>query len=205
METIQTRNEASKNRTVRSADSTYHGDVVHQSSTNRRALLCAIGGVAALGVGAGCLGDMGPNSDDNGDYPDSFDENGDPEYGEWFGNVDTYQGTVNARDESNVVVAVGANGGLAFDPAAILIKPGTTVIWEWTGDGGQHDVAHVDGGFESELTGDAGHTFEHTFDEAGIYRYVCNPHQQAGMKGAIAVQDGETEESESVRSAGEGR
>lgn len=192
--------EKSEHRPVRVADSKLHNKGVHQSSSNRRAFLRTIGSVAAVGVVAGCLGDIG-TGDDDGDYSDSFDENGDPEYDGWFDDVDTYDGTVDVRDEDEIVVAVGANGGLAFDPAAILIESGMTVVWEWTGDGGQHNVVHVDDAFESDLTGDAGHTFDHTFDESGIYRYVCEPHRQAGMKGAIAVSDAENDEAENDSSS----
>lgn len=188
--------DASEHRAVQIANSKSHSEEVHRTHRTRRAFLRTIGGVAAVGMIAGCLGDVGANSDDDGDYSDSFDENGNPEYGDWFDDVNNYDGTVDARGEDEIVVAVGANGGLAFDPVAILIEPGTTVVWEWTGDGGQHDVVHVDDAFESDLIGEVGHTFEHTFGESGIYRYVCSPHRQAGMKGAIAVSDAESEESE---------
>ncbi|WP_336343360.1 plastocyanin/azurin family copper-binding protein [Halalkalicoccus ordinarius] len=32
-----------------------------------------------------------------------------------------------------------------------------------------------------------GHTFEHTFDSPGVYKYYCTPHVAMGMKGAIFV------------------
>ncbi|WP_323171234.1 halocyanin domain-containing protein [Natrialba sp. PRR66] len=164
----------------------------------RRNVLRAISGTATVGAVAGCLDAIGAGSD--GEYSDSFDEDGNPEYGDWFDGVDTYDGTVDFRGEDDVAVAVGANGGIAFDPPAILIEPGTTVRWVWTGNGGQHNVSHVNGVFESTLTGEAGHAFEEAFDESDIYRYVCDPHQRAGMKGAVAVADGEHEESETVSS-----
>ncbi|MFS8636890.1 MAG: plastocyanin/azurin family copper-binding protein [Gemmatimonadota bacterium] len=34
----------------------------------------------------------------------------------------------------------------------------------------------------------AGHTFEHTFENAGDFPYYCVPHQSAGMTGRIVVQ-----------------
>lgn len=95
--------------------------------------------------------------------------------------------TIDGRDEDSVEVAVGADGGLSFGPPAVLVDPGTEVVWKWTGDGGQHDVVHVNGMFESELTDEQGHTFEYVFDEPGVYRYVCVPHEAMEMKGAIAV------------------
>jgi len=103
-------------------------------------------------------------------------------------------GTEDLRGQSEVTVEVGAsgNGGnLAFAPAGIWIDPGTTVIWEWTGEGGDHNVETVDGPatLESELVGEAGHTYEFQFTEehAGITNYQCNPHASLGMLGSVAV------------------
>lgn len=113
-----------------------------------------------------------------------------PEYDDWFDNVPNFERTVDERGQDQVEVAVGTgDDGFQFSPPAVHVDAGTTVIWEWTGEGGNHDVVHTDGAFESELTADEGHTFEHTFDEDGIYRYYCTPHQELGMKGAIAVGD----------------
>ena len=105
-------------------------------------------------------------------------------------------GTEDLRGESEVTVDVGAegNGGnLAFSPAGIWIDPGTTVTWEWTGEGGAHNVEATDGSaeFESDTTEEAGFTFEFDFteDHAGITNYQCTPHASLGMLGAVAVGD----------------
>ena len=74
-----------------------------------------------------------------------------------------------ATGSGEVTVAVGAqgNGGaFAFDPPAIRVSTGTTVVWEWTGEGAQHNVAAAGGGFESDMSSEEGYTFEHTFAEA---------------------------------------
>ncbi|GAB7091243.1 hypothetical protein JCM18237_15140 [Halorubrum luteum] len=89
--------------------------------------------------------------------------------------------------QDTVSVDVGAGNGLEFAPADITVDVGTTVVWEWTGQGGAHDVVAEDGEFESELVTEAGHTFEHTFDEPGTYEYVCTPHQTSGMVGTVEV------------------
>jgi halocyanin-like protein len=116
---------------------------------------------------------------------------GEPDYGDWFSDVDNYDGTVDLRGQSEVTVDVGAqgNGGaFAFGPAAIRVDPGTTVIWEWTGEGGQHNVLTEEGvELGSELTAEAGFTFEHTFEEEGVTTYYCQPHRALGMKGAVVV------------------
>jgi halocyanin-like protein len=71
---------------------------------------------------------------------------------DWFANVDNYTEVVDRRGLSTVTVAVGAagNGGVfAYDPPAIRIDQGATVTWEWTGEGGSHDVVAVDETFAS--------------------------------------------------------
>lgn len=109
-------------------------------------------------------------------------------YDGWVDDVSNYEGTVDLTGEDEVTVTVGSGNGLLFDPPAILVDPGTTVIWEWSGEGGQHNVAEADEGvFGSELTEEAGHTFEHVFEEEGTFRYSCEPHETVGMKGVVAV------------------
>ncbi|WP_058367230.1 plastocyanin/azurin family copper-binding protein [Haloparvum sedimenti] len=104
------------------------------------------------------------------------------------GNVNSYQ---DARGQDEVTVSVGAGDGLAFDPTKIWVDPGTTIVWEWTGSGGDHNVHAVDGpaSFESEIVGDEGFTFEYevTEEDAGITHYQCDPHQQTGMHAGLAV------------------
>lgn len=109
------------------------------------------------------------------------------DYGGWLDDVDGYEGTVDYTGKDEVVVTVGARDGFSFDPVAILIDPGATVVWEWSGQGGKHNVVHREGAFETDLSGEAGHTFEHTFDMEGTYKYFCNPHKALGMKGVVAV------------------
>jgi len=113
---------------------------------------------------------------------------------DWFSNVSNADGVTDETGESAVTITVGAQGnggGFAFDPAAVRVDPGTTVTWEWTGKGGQHNVVAEDGSFESELNGNEGATFEHAFESEGIYKYVCVPHEAMGMKAAVIVGDAE--------------
>jgi len=111
---------------------------------------------------------------------------------DWLSDVGNYDGTVADRTgQSEVTVETGAEGNtgnLAFGPPAIRIDTGTTVVWEWTGEGGQHNVVSESGGdFQSELVSEAGHTFEQAFESAGVVTYFCTPHRGIGMKGAIIV------------------
>ena len=136
----------------------------------RRYLALAAGSLAAL---AGCSGDGGGGSDGS--------------YGDWFANVDNYDGEVDRTDAGDVTVEVGADDGFAFAPAAIQVEPGTTVTWAWTGRGGQHNVVERDGAFRSAYHTEEGATFEHTFDERGLFPYLCEPHEGLGMKGGVRV------------------
>lgn len=141
--------------------------------------------------GDGSGGDDSNGDDSGGDESGGDSDGGSAEFDGWFDNVDNYDGVTDETGSSEVTVEVGAQGnggGFAFAPAAVRVDSGTTVVWEWTGDGGNHNVAAEDGSFESETVGESGHTFEHTFEESGTYKYVCTPHETMGMKGAVVVE-----------------
>ena len=110
-------------------------------------------------------------------------------YGGWLDNVDNYDGeAVDRTGQDRVTIEVGTegnSGAYAFAPAAVRVDPGTTVTWEWTGNGGQHNVVADSGDFESELVAEGGHTFEQTIEETT--RYYCSPHRSLGMKGVVEV------------------
>ena len=193
-----------------------------EPSRTRRRLLRASGAALAVPWLSGCsalidedeLDDDGndrdaadddePDDDPDDDEPDADDEpetddeddgfvEEEPDYGGFMDGVENYEATLDYRGEDTVEIAVGAGEtGLQFEPPAILIDPGTEVVWEWTGEGGEHDVASRAGEeFESELTDEAGFTFEHAFESEGtISAYVCTPHEAQGKKGVV-VTDGE--------------
>lgn len=100
---------------------------------------------------------------------------------------------VDYTGQNEVTIDVGAGDvGFAFDPAAIRIDAGTTVSWEWTGQGGFHNVASVESSDSEFNSGNAvseeGSTFEQSFQNAGIQLYQCTSHQANGMLGGIDVQ-----------------
>lgn len=105
------------------------------------------------------------------------------------------------RGEDEVTVEVGAsgNGGnFAFSPAGVWVDPGTTVLFEWTGEGGGHNVVSEDDDFgldSGSPVSDEGVNYEFTFEEGGLAKYFCSPHKSSGMLGAVAVgEDVETRE-----------
>ncbi|WP_435094357.1 halocyanin domain-containing protein [Halorubrum sp. N11] len=123
------------------------------------------------------------------------------------GNVGSYQ---DARGESEVTVQVGAGDqGLAFDPTLLWVDPGTTITFEWTGNGGAHNVQTVEGGGPASLdsgdpVGEEGATYQYETSEedVGITHYHCVPHTAVGMHGGLAV--GGDIETESTGGGGSG-
>jgi halocyanin-like protein len=157
----------------------------------RRLLRAGAGAVGAGLVGVGATGTATAQSS-------PFDG--------WLDDADNYEGVVDQTGSGEVTVDVGveANGGaFGFGPAAVQVDPGTTVVWEWTGEGAQHNVVAEEGGdFGSELSADAGFTFEQTFEEEGVIKYFCQPHLALGMKGVVVV--GSAPEGAEVISGGDG-
>ncbi|WP_416839310.1 halocyanin domain-containing protein [Haloferax sp. DFSO52] len=164
---------------------------------SRRTFLHATTASAGIFLLAGCNGASGGSDGDTGgegeddatETPTADVEMRD--FDGWFDRTQNYDGVYDLTGESSVTIDVGAEGnggGFAFGPAAVKISPGTTVVWEWTGNGGTHNVLHRGGEFESELTASEGATFEHTFDETGEYKYVCVPHETLGMVGVVVVE-----------------
>lgn len=160
------------------------------SDRNRRTFLKASGAALSLTLVAGCSsgGDGGDGGD--GNQSDGGDGgSGSSEVDDWLSDTDNYESVEDSTGESEVTVEVGAgDGGTQFAPPAISVDSGTTVVWEWTGNGGEHDVVDEDGAFESDRMSDEGETFEHTFEESGTFLYKCVPHENMGMKGAVIVE-----------------
>jgi plastocyanin len=69
-----------------------------------------------------------------------------------------------------------------FEPKQLEVGVGDTVTWRFEGKSA-HNVTFDD--VKSDLTKDG--EFEHTFDEAGDFDYVCTVHP--GMTGTVRVSD----------------
>lgn len=156
-------------------------DTSERETLTRRRLLRAGAGAATAGaVTAASAGTASAQAD---------------VYGGHLEGTSNFEGTADATgfDEVPLEVGVGQQGLLFGPTAAVLVEPGTTVVWEWTGQGGGHNVVHspdgdADGAFRSgDPNSEAGNTFEYTFEEEGTFKYICVPHETVGMKGVIAV------------------
>lgn len=69
-----------------------------------------------------------------------------------------------------------------FDPETVTVKAGDTVRWVWDDGSVQHDVSGE--GFKSETQ--AKGTFDHKFEAAGTFAYICMVHPDT-MKGTVEV------------------
>ncbi len=161
------------------------------------------GGGAALTLGlAGCLSDgrgvpgrSPPVEEDGGDDGSPSGPGFQAQVDEHLADTSNYDGTVeDMTGQGSVDVTNGDVEGVedqpfAFGPSAIQVDPGTTVTWTWSGSTG-HSVTHDNGdAFNSEIQSGDGTTFEYTFDDPGLYLYICIPHESLGQKGAVVVGD----------------
>ncbi|NHN49840.1 halocyanin domain-containing protein [Halostella sp. JP-L12] len=168
--------------------------MTHDNTLDRRRFLVATAGTAAsatLLAGCSASGDEGDESGNGGGDGDGGDGgSGAPDaVADFLGDANNYDGVVDETGADEVTVAVGPGGNNSFDPAAVRVDAGTTVVWEW--DSPNHNVVAENvptdwSGHEDFENG--GFTYEHTFEEAGEYLYVCTPHKSVGMKGAIIVE-----------------
>ncbi|ELZ24151.1 halocyanin hcpD [Halosimplex carlsbadense 2-9-1] len=155
--------------------------------------------MATAGVLAGCStetsGSDGGDGGDDGDGSDGGDETAAPP--EWPSYLDDAMGDTSqdARGQSEVTVAVGPDGSLAFDPVYLRVDSGTTINFEF--ESASHNVkpeSQPDGGSLDGTEGgeldvvDQGETYSVTLETTGIYAYYCGPHEGTGMKGGISVE-----------------
>ena len=104
--------------------------------------------------------------------------------------------------DSGSVVVIRMTSDMKFVPERVTVKVGQTVEWLNDPDGPAHTVTddpdkvvdpnHVSSPkgakpFDSGVIG-SGKSFRYTFKIAGVYRYACQPHEQA-MRGEITVTD----------------
>ena len=71
----------------------------------------------------------------------------------------------------------------AFDPGDLTVAKGTKVTWK-NDDSATHRIKSGDGSFDSKDLKN-GDSFDHTFDTAGSFDYICGIHPS--MKGKITV------------------
>ncbi len=111
-------------------------------------------------------------------------------------------------DDGGGRTVVDMTDELTFEPEAVEISTGTTVVWENIGTIGHTVTAYEDeipdgaayfasGGYDSEQAArdgypgegniQEGESYEHTFETTGEYGYFCVPHELNGMMGTVTV------------------
>ncbi|MBW3534855.1 MAG: hypothetical protein KY453_06495 [Gemmatimonadetes bacterium] len=108
-----------------------------------------------------------------------------------------------AAPSGEAAAEVSMTNQLSFTPSTVRIAVGETVRWT-NGSDIVHTVTadpdraadpgnvELPQGASSFHSGEVrpGQVFEHTFTVAGTYRYVCLPHEGAGMMGTVVVEEG---------------
>lgn len=146
-------------------------------------------GITAAG-GAAIAGEASAQSE-GGNGSGGGGASGPIDFGGWLEDVGYWNEKAKeqtGKKEVTVTVGGSANNNLSFDPVAVHVDPGTKITWEWSGEGGAHNVVAEGDGFKSgSPVAKAGTTFTHTFKKDGLNNYYCEPHRTQGMKGSVAV------------------
>ena len=92
--------------------------------------------------------------------------------------------------KSYPAVHVISQSGTSFSPNDLVVNVGDVIRWEWSA--GTHTTTSkaIPNGastWDSPLTS-ASASFEYTVTVAGVYNYVCTPHESVGMKGSFTAQ-----------------
>lgn len=109
-----------------------------------------------------------------------------------------------AGDAVEIVMFGDERGArVGFDPAGVLVRPGTTVTWRNADRGNAHTATAFhpgNAGHQRRIPvaarpWDSGYllpdeTFAVRLTVAGVYDYFCTPHEMAGMVGRIVVAQG---------------
>ena len=88
--------------------------------------------------------------------------------------------------------------GFAFDNVDLSVAVGETVCWIWNDESMAHNVAQIDSEGDTSrkmggaYSGPAETTLDYriTFDEDGMFHYICEPHVSMDMVGAVTVGTG---------------
>ncbi|ELY47548.1 cupredoxin domain-containing protein [Natronorubrum sulfidifaciens] len=152
-----------------------------EETRSRRGYLKYAGAISGIAL-SGCLNDDADASDDDSTENDETDDE--------------------QSDEHEVIA--GPDGDWEFDPEELTIAVGDTVTWYFDSPGhnvtshpdadnacenpeGAEPFTSYDGDNHNAVVEEGGE-FEHTFEVAGEYVYVCTPHTPQ-MAGEIYVEE----------------
>ncbi len=95
--------------------------------------------------------------------------------------------TAAAPDMQAIRVEMAANPN-RFEPALVTVPVGTTVTW--VDVSGTHTTTSYDGLWDSGRRLQVGESYSYTFNQPGVYRYYCVPHEDVGMIATVVVTGG---------------
>lgn len=111
-----------------------------------------------------------------------------------------WRGTRAAAPAEIIMRGTGDGTHVWFDPAGLLVPPGTTVRWTNREEGNAHtSTAYHPANYDRprRIPADAtpwdsdyllpGESFAVTLEVPGVYDFFCIPHEHAGMVGRIVV------------------
>jgi plastocyanin len=150
----------------------------------RRQFIVGVGSVTTIGL-AGCAGSPSSEPDENGSRDNTSGS-------------DSHDSPLDGPKSSATVSMTTKDDGSHFEPHVVWVEQGGTVTWKL--ESGTHTSTAYseaadrpsripDGasGWDSGTLSEAGATFDHTFETAGVYDYFCAPHEQSGMIGTVIV------------------
>ena len=90
---------------------------------------------------------------------------------------------------------------MVFSEEIVVVEPGESVTWLATDKG--HNVQMIDGpdGYDLPKKSKLSKDVTLTFDQPGVYVYVCTPHASMGMIGIVVVGELTQEGIDAVRDA----
>ena len=92
--------------------------------------------------------------------------------------------------ETGTVVDVGlldANANYLFDPSNLNFEKGDTITFKLTSGDEFHSFTADSLGIDVEVEAGDTQTVTYTFNDVGIFDFICIPHETLGMVGKITV------------------
>jgi plastocyanin len=83
-------------------------------------------------------------------------------------------------------VTIGVRNNL-FDPATVQVPLNSTVTWQWSSGGVEHNVTFETGASSPNRSSGS---FSRAFQTAGSFAYACTIHAAEGMSGVVNVTAG---------------
>lgn len=166
---------------------------------DRRTFVKGVAGIGVIGL-AGCIDTSQSGEDGHSDHSDHDDDHGsdDGHDDDHSDNHDHEHNHTLGEPEPEIEVQMTTDDGEHFVPHVVHIELGGTVTWVL--ESGSHDTTayHPDNDhplrmpedaepWKSDLLSDGEDVFEWTFDDEGIYDYVCSPHESVEMLGRVIV------------------